>query len=331
MIKELFKQLHATESMTERARIYAQIREAVIDLSCDEYINEYETSFNDELSIALTGHPVRDKAFKTHRRQTKAGKRLTFGYDRKPRSDKRTTFVMDNAVSLDDLSYDYNVQSVINKLNRMDADTIEGNIGPGYYFNLKYYEDPDGNLDYLSFLEDLENHTVKTESGEFVDKKILGYMENSLKKVLTNKGYTYSPVRIFHSPETRKNRAVEFAKYTNKKFKLYLKNHFGKEHVSADEFIKKFKESPYMQEFFKNDVLNKKYFKLMKENQELGIFHRSDESAKRALDFITVENTLEKQFDEAVKKFFNFEIIKKSGDEQEYNTVVNYLNSFEQL
>lgn len=49
MIKELFKQLHATESMTERARIYTQIREAVIDLSCDEYINEYETSlFYDE-------------------------------------------------------------------------------------------------------------------------------------------------------------------------------------------------------------------------------------------------------------------------------------------
>ena len=244
------------------------------------YYNQLNNALYGGVEFDYDGNIVKDNLgnpiIKT---PTKAGKKLTIG------ATKHTP-------TLEELAFDDDVQTIIRKFDTMD--TMDTNIGPGYFFNLDYYKNVDGDIDYLRFLEDLEDNTVKADSGEFLDDKIIGYMKNTLKKPFETSGYSTPDVKIFHSTTYRKNKAIKQAEITNKKFKVFLKKYFGKEHVSVEEFTKRLKESNLMQEYLQRHIGDNPKF------------------------------SLENRLDNVINTFFNTDIIKKGK-----GTTVDYFKTVE--
>lgn len=199
-----------------------------------KHLDNLEIQYNARLNDALTN--------------TEVGKLLTVSGKQEIHLPK----------TLEDISYELDVQRMIDSFDYMDLKDFE--LGPGYAFNLDYYKNENG-VDYERFLSDLENNFLKDSIGENVDPKIVGNIQNRMNRLFSKYGYETPDVKIFHSPEGRKNNAKFIAQYANARLKTYFKTHFGKEQVTADEFLKALKEDIIAQKYFESDTANKKALK----------------------------------------------------------------------
>ena len=149
-----------------------------------------------------------DSAFKN----TEAGKLASFGNStsKKPFSIKK-------------LSRDDDIRFTIDNLDGIDAG------GPGYEVNFDYYKNNFDSEDeyYFEILKDISDGTLKNESGEFADDKIISKVDSKLEAMFSKKGYDSPDIKLFYSPIGRRNTSKEVASFVDAKFKILLKKHFG--------------------------------------------------------------------------------------------------------